>query len=57
MLRLPEDLLLVVDIVDGGDKIEAFMPYLDEVMGEGLKTMAKVRAIACRHSPEKSHRQ
>ena len=52
VLRLSEDLPLVVEIVDAEDKIEAFMPYLDEVMGEGLITLEKVRVIAYRHSPD-----
>jgi PII-like signaling protein len=52
VLRLSEDLPLVVEIIDAEDKIEAFMPYLDEVIGEGLITMEKVRVITYRHSPD-----
>jgi len=51
VLRLSEDLPLVVEIVDAEDKIEAFLPYLDESIGEGLITMEKVRVIAYRHNP------
>jgi len=51
VLRLSEDLPLVVEIVDAEDKIEAFMPYLDKIIDEGLITQEKVRVIAYRHSP------
>ena len=52
VLRLSEDLPLVVEIVDAEDKIEAFMPYLDTIIDEGLITMEKVRVIAYRHNPK-----
>lgn len=52
VLRLSEDLPLVVEIVDAEDKMEAFMPYLDNIIDEGLITMEKVRVIAYRHSPK-----
>ncbi|MBN2318059.1 MAG: DUF190 domain-containing protein [Acidobacteria bacterium] len=52
VLRLSEDLPLVVEIVDAEDKMEAFMPYLDDIIDEGLITMEKVRVIAYRHSPK-----
>ena len=51
VLRLSEDLPLVVEIVDSEDKIEKFMPFLDGVMDEGLITKEKVQVIAYRHSP------
>lgn len=51
VLRLSEDLPLVIEIVDAEDKIEAFMPYLDGIIGEGLITQEKVRVIAYRHNP------
>ena len=52
VLRLSEDLPLVVEIVDAADKIEAFMPYLDSIIEEGLITKEKVRVIAYRHNPK-----
>lgn len=42
ILRLSTDLPLVVEIVDTREKIEAFMPLIDEVVGEGLATLEKV---------------
>lgn len=50
VLRLSEDLPVVVEIVDAEDKIEAFLPELDTMIGEGLVTVEKVRVIAYRHN-------
>ena len=50
ILRLSEDLPLVVEIVDAEDKIEAFLPELDKMIGEGLVTMEKVKVITYRHN-------
>ena len=47
---LSEDLPVVVEIVDDQDKIEALLPELDKMIGEGLVTMEKVRVIAYRHN-------
>lgn len=41
-LRLSADLPIVVEIVDTIDKIEAFLPVLDEAVEEGLATVEKV---------------
>ncbi|HPR65316.1 MAG TPA: DUF190 domain-containing protein [Thermoanaerobaculia bacterium] len=53
VLRLSEDLPIVIEIVDTGEKIEAFLPELDHIIHEGLVTMEKVRVIAYRHNPGK----
>jgi len=45
VLRLSEDLPLVIEIVDGEEKINAFLPVLDEMMQGGLVTMEKVKVI------------
>jgi PII-like signaling protein len=42
ILRLSEDLPIVVEIVDTREKIEAFMPIIDEVIDEGLATLERV---------------
>ena len=42
VLRLSTDLPIVVEIVDTEDKIEAFLPLIDEAVGEGLATLEKV---------------
>ena len=53
ILRLSEDLPVVVEIVDEAEKIEAFLPALDEMVAEGMVTLEKVRVIAYR-APESS---
>lgn len=45
ILRLSEDLPIVIEIVDGEEKIQAFLPVLDQMMGSGLVTMEKVKVI------------
>lgn len=45
ILRLSEDLPMVVEIVDSLEKIESFLPVLDGMIGEGLVTLEKVRII------------
>lgn len=45
ILRLSEDLPLVIEIVDAEDKIEAFLPVLDGMIGSGLVTMEKVKVL------------
>ena len=52
VLRLSEDLPLVIEIVDEEEKINTLLPELDEIIGEGLITLEKVRVIAYRHGPE-----
>ena len=51
ILRLSEDLPMVVEIVDSLQKIEAFLPTLDGMIRDGLVTLEKVRVIQYR-SPE-----
>ncbi|MFQ5735781.1 MAG: DUF190 domain-containing protein [Thermodesulfobacteriota bacterium] len=50
VLRLSEDMPIVVEIVDKTERIEAFLPGLDRMVGEGLITIEKVRVIAYRHN-------
>ncbi len=50
ILMLSEDLPVVVEIVDAQDKIERFLLYVDETIGEGLVTMEQVRVVFYRHS-------
>src|SRR2546423_14508579 len=45
ILRLSEDLPIVVEIVDSEEKINAFLPTLDQMIQSGLVTLAKVQAI------------
>lgn len=45
ILRLSEDLPIVVEIVDGEEKIRKFLPALEEMMGSGLVTLEKVQVL------------
>jgi uncharacterized protein len=45
ILRLSEDLPLVIEIVDSEEKIKAFLPFLEQVMDSGLVTLEKVQVI------------
>ena len=45
ILRLSEDLPLVIEIVDSEEKINAFLPMLDGMMTSGLITMKKVQVL------------
>jgi len=45
ILRLSFDLPLVIEIVDTEDKLNSFLPVLDEMMSGGLVTLEKVRVI------------
>jgi len=43
VLRLSEDLPIVVELVDAAEKIEAFLPVVDGAIHEGLATVERVR--------------
>jgi hypothetical protein len=45
ILRLSMDLPMVIEIVDQEEKIESFLPVLDQMMGGGLVTLEKVKVI------------
>ena len=42
ILRLSEDLPIVIECVDTGDKVEAVLSSLDEMIGDGLVTLERV---------------
>jgi len=50
ILRLSEDLPIVIEIADTAARIELFLPLLDEMVAEGMITVEKVRIVAYRHS-------
>jgi uncharacterized protein len=45
ILRLSSDLPLIIEIVDSEEKIQAFLPTLDAMMGGGLVTLEKVKVL------------
>ena len=50
ILRLSEDLPVVIEIVDSAERIERILPLLDEMVGEGMVTVENVHVIAYRGS-------
>ena len=54
ILRLSSDLPVVVEIVDTRDKIESFLPVIDEAIAEGLATLEKVEIRFYRSGPADS---
>jgi PII-like signaling protein len=51
ILRLSMDLPIVIEIVDSREKIETFLPVLDEVIEGGLVTLEPVRVLHYRRKP------
>ena len=45
ILRLSMDLPLIIEIVDSEEKIQSFLPSLDEMIGAGLVTLESVKVI------------
>ncbi|HME84242.1 MAG TPA: DUF190 domain-containing protein [Roseiarcus sp.] len=45
ILRLSEDLPIIIEIVDTEEKIKAFLPTLDVMMTSGLVTLEKVQVL------------
>lgn len=45
ILRLSEDLPMVIEIVDSAEKIKSFLPVLDEMVQEGLIVLCDVEVI------------
>ena len=50
ILRLSEDLPMVVEIVDKPERIQEFLPRLDEMVTEGMVTLEKVNVLIYRHN-------
>jgi PII-like signaling protein len=48
ILRLSEDLPVVVEIVDTAENVDRVLPLLDEMVNEGMVTLERVEVIAYR---------
>jgi PII-like signaling protein len=48
ILRLSEDLPLVIEIVDSREKIDTLLPHIDAMVSDGLVTLEEVRVIKYR---------
>jgi len=55
ILRLSEDLPVVIEIVDKPERIEAFLPDLDALTQGRQVTLQNVSAIFYRRTEDKSH--
>ena len=45
LLRLSEDLPVVIEVVDSAERVERLVPILDEMVAEGLVTLEKARVL------------
>ncbi len=52
ILRLSEDLPLVVEVIDRPERIAAILPIVDEMVGDGLVTMLDVDVVHYRGKDE-----
>ncbi len=52
LLRLSQDLPIIIEVVDSQEKIDRVLPLIDPMVKEGLITMEKVNVI--RYAPKKS---
>jgi PII-like signaling protein len=52
ILRLSEDLPIVIEIVDTAEQVDAILPVLDEMVTEGMVTLERVEIIAYRSSKD-----
>src|SRR5689334_8562512 len=48
LLELSQDLPIVIEIVDAPEKIEAFMPDLERMVGDGLITLERAEVLLYR---------
>jgi PII-like signaling protein len=53
-LMLSSDLPVVIEIVDSSEKINAFIPILEEMMPSGLVTLEKARVVELEQDVPKS---
>jgi uncharacterized protein len=52
ILRLSEDLPVVIEIVDTPEQIDRVVPILDEMVAEGMLTLERVQVVSYRSSDE-----
>jgi PII-like signaling protein len=52
IVRLSEDLPIIVELVDTEEKLNSLMPFLDETVEEGLITMERVKVVKYRRKEQ-----
>lgn len=55
ILRLSDDLPILIEVVDREDRLRALLPEIDAMVGEGLITLEHVEVIAYRSSEKEGH--
>ena len=45
IVRLSEDLPVVIEVVDSQERVDTLIPILDEMLAEGLVTLEKARVL------------
>ena len=56
ILELSTDLPIIIELVDSPEKMQTLLPYLDEVVLEGLITIEEVRVLRYRHDAHKERK-
>lgn len=51
LLRLSQDLPIVLEVIESQERIDEILPHLDEMIGGGLVTLEKVQVILYRPAP------
>jgi uncharacterized protein len=51
LLRLSEDLPVIIEVVDRAERIDAVLPKLDDMVSEGMMTLEPVHIVAYRAQP------
>ena len=51
LLRLSQDLPVVLEVIESQDRIDEILPHLDEMIGGGIVTLEKVQVILYRPAP------
>ena len=57
ILRLSEDLPVVIEIVDTPEQIDRVVPILDEMVAEGMLTLERVQIVSYRSATNSVSRQ
>lgn len=51
LLRLSQDLPILIEIIDTHEQIDAFLPHVNALLGDGLVTLQDVRILGRRPAP------
>jgi uncharacterized protein len=57
IMELSTDLPILIEIVDAADKVQSLLPFLDDVVKEGMITVEAVKVLRYRHDPAKVRSQ